>query len=169
MGLFEMNETIKQSMATQLWYLLEKFGLLHQMIVFVKDEGINLTIIIAILHSIIDYEPLKILKVYEGTCFRHAMSKAYQYATNDNKIYVGLEHVNVKNAEVGLQKTITWTKKFTIRRENWEHACAESGMQHQKLKIPMKMKFTNNVIMFEKIFEFKNDIIPYYGKQKIMA
>jgi hypothetical protein len=29
MGLFEMNETIKQSMATQLWYLLEKFGLLH--------------------------------------------------------------------------------------------------------------------------------------------
>ncbi len=29
MGLFEMNETIKQSMATQLWYLLEIFGLLH--------------------------------------------------------------------------------------------------------------------------------------------
>jgi len=47
------------------------------MIVFVKDEGTNLTIIIAILHSIIDYEPLKILKVYEGTRFKHVMSKAY--------------------------------------------------------------------------------------------
>jgi hypothetical protein len=77
MGLFEMNETIKQSMATQLWYLLEKFGLLHWMIVFVKDEGTNLTIMRVVLHSIIDYEPLKILKVYEGTCFRHVMSKAY--------------------------------------------------------------------------------------------
>jgi len=77
MGLFEMNETIKQSMATQHWYLLEKFGLLHWMIVFVKDEGINLTIMVVVLHSIINYEPLKILKVYEGTCFWHVMSKAY--------------------------------------------------------------------------------------------
>jgi hypothetical protein len=64
-------------MARQLWYLLEKFGLLHWMIVFVKDEGINLTIMVVVLHSIIDYEPLKILKVYEGTCFRHVMFKAY--------------------------------------------------------------------------------------------
>jgi hypothetical protein len=39
--------------------------------------GINLIILVAVLHSIIDYEPLKILKVYEGTCFRHVMSKAY--------------------------------------------------------------------------------------------
>ncbi len=77
MGLFEMNETIKQSMATQFRYLLEKFGFLHWMMVFVKDEGTNLTIMVAILYSIIDYEPLKILKVYEGTYFKHVMSKAY--------------------------------------------------------------------------------------------
>jgi hypothetical protein len=56
-----------------------------------------------------------------------------------------------------------------IRREKWEHACAVSGMQHRKLKIPVKTKFTNNIIMFEMILEFKNDTIPYYGKQKIMA
>jgi hypothetical protein len=73
MGLFEMNETIKQSMATQLWYLLEKFGLLHLMIVFVKDEGSNLSVMVIVLHFI--NEPLKILKVYEGTCFRHVMSR----------------------------------------------------------------------------------------------
>jgi hypothetical protein len=35
--------------------------------------------------SIIDCEPLKILKVYEGTCFGRVMSKAYQYITNDDK------------------------------------------------------------------------------------
>jgi hypothetical protein len=37
MQLFEVNETIRQSMVTQLQYLLEKFGLLHQVIAFVKD------------------------------------------------------------------------------------------------------------------------------------
>jgi hypothetical protein len=29
------------------------------------------------LHSIIDCEPLKIFRVYEGRCFRHVMFKAY--------------------------------------------------------------------------------------------
>jgi hypothetical protein len=33
----------------------------------------------------------------------------------------------------------------------------------------MKTKFTNKVVMFEKILESKNAIILYYGKQKIMA
>jgi hypothetical protein len=46
--------------------------------------------------SIIDYEPLKILGVYESTCFGHVMSKAYQYATNDDKISIGLKNVSVK-------------------------------------------------------------------------
>jgi hypothetical protein len=55
-----------------------------------------------ILHSIIDYEPLKILKVYEGTCFGHVMFKACQYATNDEIFYVGLRNVNVKEAQNGL-------------------------------------------------------------------
>jgi hypothetical protein len=35
------------------------------------------------------------------------MSKACQYATNDDKIFVGLRNVNVKKAQSGLQKTIT--------------------------------------------------------------
>jgi len=40
-GLFEMNETIGQSKVVQLQFLLDKFGLLHQIIAFVKDEGMN--------------------------------------------------------------------------------------------------------------------------------
>jgi hypothetical protein len=39
------------------------------------------------------------------------MSKACQYATNDNKVVASLKHVNVKNVQISLQKTITWTKK----------------------------------------------------------
>jgi hypothetical protein len=50
--------------------------MLHQVIAFVKDEGTNLSTMVTIMHSIIDYEPLKILKVYEGTSSGHVMSKA---------------------------------------------------------------------------------------------
>ncbi len=76
MGLFEVNETTKQSMAVQLQVLLDKFGLLHQVIAFVKDESINVFTMVIALHSIIDCEPLNILRVYEGTYFGHVMSKA---------------------------------------------------------------------------------------------
>jgi hypothetical protein len=41
-GLFEMNETIRQYMVVQLQVLLDRFGLLHQVIAFVKDESTNL-------------------------------------------------------------------------------------------------------------------------------
>jgi hypothetical protein len=75
-GLFEVNETIGQSMVVLLQVLLEKFGLLHWVIAFVKDESANFFTMVVVLHSIIDCEPLKILKVYEGTYFEHVMSKA---------------------------------------------------------------------------------------------
>jgi hypothetical protein len=60
-----------------------------------------------VLLSVVDCEPLKLLKVYEGICFGHVMYKACQYATNDNKISTRLRSVNAKDAHVGLQKTIT--------------------------------------------------------------
>ncbi len=71
----------------------------------------NLFTMAPILHSIIDYEPPKILKVYKSTCFGHAMSKAYQYVKNDEFFFVGLRNVGVKKIHNGLQKTMTWTKK----------------------------------------------------------
>jgi len=57
--------------------LLDRFDLLHQIIAFVKDENIDLFVTTIVMHSIIDCEPQKILKVYEGTCFGHVMSKAW--------------------------------------------------------------------------------------------
>ncbi len=74
-GLFEANKTIEESMVIQLWYLLKRFGLLHWIILFVKDKGINLTTMATILHSIIGCEHLKIFKVFKSTCFAHVMSK----------------------------------------------------------------------------------------------
>lgn len=61
-----------------------------------KVEGINLTSMVATLHSIVDCQLLKLQKVDEGTCFNDIMSKACQYATNDVKVANDLKHVIVK-------------------------------------------------------------------------
>jgi hypothetical protein len=45
-------------MAIQLQVLLDKFSLLHQVITFVKDEGINMSVMATTLYSRIDCEPL---------------------------------------------------------------------------------------------------------------
>jgi hypothetical protein len=41
-GLFEVHETTSSAMALQLQDLLEKCGLIHHVITFVKNEGNNL-------------------------------------------------------------------------------------------------------------------------------
>jgi len=71
---------------------------------------------------------LKPNHVYEITCFGHVMSKACQYAINDDKASKSLMEVNVKNAQATLQKTITWTKKFGEGRQEWEKAYIECGL-----------------------------------------
>ncbi len=72
------------------------------MIAFVRDEGNNLGTMAVTLRLIIDYGLFKLLRVYEGTCFGHVMSKLCQYVMNDNKVLVGLTLVNVKDAQIGL-------------------------------------------------------------------
>ncbi len=83
-------------------YLLEKFGLIHYVLAFVRDEGRHLGFMAMTLWFIINYKPLEILWVCECTCFGHVMSKVYQYATNDNKASMGLTLVSVKFFEVAL-------------------------------------------------------------------
>jgi hypothetical protein len=56
-GLFEVNKTTRRFIDVQFQSLLEKFGLLHWVIAFVKDEGTNMMIMKTTLHSIIDCEP----------------------------------------------------------------------------------------------------------------
>ncbi len=55
-GLFDVNETIGQSMVVQFQYLLEIFGL-SSIITFVNNKGINLTTMAIVFYSIIDCEP----------------------------------------------------------------------------------------------------------------
>ncbi len=115
-------------MAIQLQSLLEKYGLLHQVIAFVKDESSNLIVMATTLQLIVDCEPLKLLSGYEDTCFGHVMSTTCQYVINDDKISIGLKSVSVRDAHAGLQKIITWTKKSKKRRQECEQACCDNKM-----------------------------------------
>jgi hypothetical protein len=63
----------------------------------VKDENNNIGTMTIALQFIIDYEPLKLLWVYEGIYFGHVMSKTYQFATNDDKVYACFNLVSVKD------------------------------------------------------------------------
>jgi len=72
-SLFEMNETIQQSMAMQFESLFLKFALMHYVITYVKGKGNNLTSMVSMLCSIIDCELLNLSKVYIDTCFGHVM------------------------------------------------------------------------------------------------
>jgi hypothetical protein len=62
----------------------------------------------------------------------------------------------MKEVQVSLLKTITWTKKG---KQEWEKACIEIGKPHWKLNFFVKTKFSNKVIMFEKMLEFKQAIL----------
>jgi hypothetical protein len=66
--------------------------------VVVKDESNNLTFMVTILHSIVDYHLLKFHPYFVGYLFWSCHIKKCQYATNDNKVVTCLKHVNVKNA-----------------------------------------------------------------------
>jgi hypothetical protein len=50
--------------------------LMHHVIAFVKNEAKNLTTMASTSCSIIDFQFLKLIKVYKGTCFGHVMFKA---------------------------------------------------------------------------------------------
>jgi hypothetical protein len=69
--------------------LLEKFGLIHCVIAFVKDENSNLASMAITLHSIVDCELLNLPHAYEGTCFGHVLSKACQYSRMMTKVLWG--------------------------------------------------------------------------------
>jgi hypothetical protein len=86
--------------------LLEKNRLIHGVIAFVKNGGNKLGTMVTTLRSIIDCETFKLLRVYQGTCFQHVMSKTCQYVTNDDKVLVGLSLVSVKDVQTSLQKII---------------------------------------------------------------
>jgi len=93
------------------------------------------------------------MKVHVG----HVMSKAYQYITDDDK---NLLHWNWKTwvwrkFKLVYRKPLFKLKNFENEKQEWKYSCLKNGMQHWKLKIHVKIRFANKVIMFEWTFQFK--------------
>ena len=110
--LFKACDTSGAAMAVQLQQLLDKYNLRNQILCYVKDEGSNLVTMTNALKSVISCEALQVVVPFEGTCFGHAMSKACQYATTDDKVARGMKAVSIKYAQVAVQKCITWPKEL---------------------------------------------------------
>jgi len=67
-------------------------------------------------------------------CFGHIISKTCHYATNDEKVIIGLKQVSVKATQKNLQKIITLTKKSKKGRQEWKTACVEGGCGLENLR-----------------------------------
>jgi hypothetical protein len=105
-------------MANQVKILLYIYGLFDKIIVYVKDKRSNISILISTLTNVVTYYPFhekdqlldQLSSPFVGSCFGHAMPKAYQYTFNDSKVCVGFSKVSLKNVQVLLYKTIIWIK-----------------------------------------------------------
>jgi len=78
-GLFEAKKTIGQAFIITLTKLLDKYGLRKKIITYVKDGGFNFNVMTITLKSIASCESFSLEKSLQGTCFKHAFSKACQY------------------------------------------------------------------------------------------
>ncbi len=83
-------------MAKNLIEIFEKYNLKKKIIVYVKDEKSNLNTMIATLKTFISCDNLSLEESYQGTCFEHAFSKAYQYVIMDKKFIKTLTYVSTK-------------------------------------------------------------------------
>ncbi len=64
-----------------------------------KNKGFNLNIKTIALKIVVSCDILGLEESYQGTYFGHAFSKAYQYATIDEKVCKDLTYVSIKNAQ----------------------------------------------------------------------
>jgi len=106
-GLFEANDITRVGLAKQLKTMFEKFGVTSKVLCYVKNKGTNLANMTTTLKSIFSCEAFNVLVLFDGACFGRAMSKATQYATNDDKISKDLAPINVKSAQASFQSYIT--------------------------------------------------------------
>ncbi len=73
-GLFEATKTARQALAKSLIELLDKYGLMKKIIVYVKNEGYDFNAMTSVLKSIVNCKSLGIEESFYGTCFGHVKS-----------------------------------------------------------------------------------------------
>lgn len=76
MGVFELSNIAKVAMANQIRALLKSFGLLDKVIVYIKNEGSNLSTLIVTFTIVVFCFSLQLACPFKRSCFGHAMLKA---------------------------------------------------------------------------------------------
>lgn len=115
-ALFEAFETSRPTSTRNLQDLLNNMAFKKIKIVYVKDEDANLNTMTFALKLVMSCETLGVMKSFQGSCFAHAFSKAYQYTTIEERIFRGLKYVSIIFSQKKLQICITWLKKS--RKQN---------------------------------------------------
>jgi hypothetical protein len=92
-SLFEIIETTSQALARKLRELLDSYGLSKKIIVYVKDEGVDLNSMTKTLKLIINHEVLGLKESSNGICFGHAFSKTYYYVISEERVCKNLKYV----------------------------------------------------------------------------
>lgn len=140
-GLFEALDTLGFALVEVVKCMLQPFQLVDKVVAYVKDDSSNLATLVASLSSMVTYRPFGMALPHVGTCFGHAMSKACQYATMNEKVCRGVSKVRISKAQVALQKTITLTKNSRMERQEWDKVCIDASPPSRKLKTPVKTRF----------------------------
>jgi hypothetical protein len=139
-GLFEAIETTWQALAKIWRELLDKYGLMKNIITYVKDEGFNFNAMIGALKSIVNCESFGLEESFQGICFGHVFSKACQYGIIEKFFCRNLNYVSIMSTQVDLQKCITWSKKSGKDKHEWNKACLETRIRPKKLNIQIKAR-----------------------------
>ncbi len=95
------------------------------MIVYVKDKGTNINMLVFALTSVVCCELLQLLSPLNDTCLGHVMSKACQHAINDTKLGVGMKEVSGRSS-----KCIV---KNHYGRRSWAKAGKNGNLHVRKL------------------------------------
>jgi hypothetical protein len=152
----------KTTLAKKLFDLLDIYGLKNEIITYVKNKCSNLNTLIIVLKSIVKYEVLNLKESFQRTYFEHVFSKAYQYATTNEKVYrAPFQIFFVKCAHVNLHKYIYFFLKSNKGWQEWNKACVKASLRPRKLNTLVKTRlvfflgiFFSNFFFYARFFDF---------------
>ena len=129
-----------------------------------KDEGTNLSTMTQALKTVVTCEALEVVELFEGVCFGHAMNKACQYATTDDKVWEGLQPASIKSAQSAIRACIAWPKNSGKASQEWAKAYIDSGLRPRKMSTPVNTRFAFKVILFQQALQFRQAINLCYNR-----
>jgi hypothetical protein len=95
--LFEATKNIEQTLVNNLTKLFDQYGLINKIIVYVKDEGSNLNTMRIVLKFVVKCEVFGLNESFQGVCFGHALEKACQCATINEKVCKNFKFISIKS------------------------------------------------------------------------